>query len=92
MISTTIRSQKNERPGTTKVLVYQFKHLNPATGESFTSEMYATESAIEHFKGAIIVDSAIEVDRSDLDGYGRYHPMYNPKLRAPSHSATQDLH
>jgi hypothetical protein len=92
MLTTNTQVQQDERPSAIKVLVYRFTHLNPITGESYISGMYATESAIEHFKGRIIVDSAIEVDRADLDGYGRYHPVHNLKLRASSRSGAQELH
>jgi hypothetical protein len=57
-----------------KVTVYRFKRMGTVQDDEFASEIFATPQAIERFEAELIVGSAIDVDRSELDGYGRYHP------------------
>ena len=57
-----------------KVQVYRFKRFGTVQDDEVASEIYATRQAIERFEGELIPGSVMEVDRSELDGYGRYHP------------------
>ena len=57
-----------------KVKVYRFKRLGAVQDDAWCSEMYATRPAIQRFQAELIEDSVMEVDRSELDGYGRYQP------------------
>jgi hypothetical protein len=65
-----------------KVKVYRFKRLDAVEDDTWASEIYATRQAIQRFQAELIEDSVMEVDRTELDGYGRYQPELTPPKSA----------
>jgi hypothetical protein len=57
-----------------RVKVYRFKRPGAVENDAWSSDIYATRQAIQRFQTELIEDSEMEVDRTELDGYGRYQP------------------
>jgi hypothetical protein len=55
-----------------KVKVYRFKRASEVEDDACCAEIYGTRQAIQRFQAELIEDSEMEVDRTELDGYGRY--------------------
>lgn len=74
MQAQNIATRASRTAGVEKVKVYKFKRYSPATGECFPSHTYATQEAIERADAAIIVNSAVEVDPSEVYANGTCDP------------------
>ena len=74
MDAVTVAASQPHQTASGKVQVYRFKRFGVVQDDEVASEIYATRRAIERFEGEMIVGTAMEVDRSELDGFGRYHP------------------
>ncbi len=61
-----------------KVMVYWFKAWSVDAGEDLLSKSMATKDEIERRSGTPILESALEVDESQLDQFGRYYPPPTP--------------
>ena len=57
-----------------KITVHRFKKFDIVQGVEIESAYYATAESIKQFEAAAIAGSAIEIDGSMLDSYGRYKP------------------
>lgn len=55
-----------------KITVYYFTGYNITTDQIIRSKRMATLEAIKTFNGTPLMETAKEVDTSDLDGNGRY--------------------
>ena len=64
----------NQQVASSKVTVYRFKRSGTLQDDELGCEIYATRQAIERFQAELIASSALEVNQSELDSYGRYHP------------------
>jgi hypothetical protein len=68
-------TQGQQQGAPRKIKVYKFTRFNEATGEHFTSRIYATQEAIKRIDdAAILSNSALEVDPSVLASNGSYEP------------------
>ena len=66
----------------TKVKVYRFKRASEIEDDACCTGIYGTRQAIQRFQAELVEDSVMEVDRSELDGYGRYRPGLTPAKNA----------